>query len=81
MGSEFGGTYDNFYMAMWDTKGLMFRYVNHKNVAGLDRVTAGVSYTSTSTRQKGRVGAGNYVRQYDFLRGFTSQACLAVRFT
>ena len=27
MGSEFGGTYDNFYMAMWDPKGLMFRYV------------------------------------------------------
>ena len=38
MGSEFGGTYDNFYMAMWDTKGLMFRYVNHKNVVGLDRL-------------------------------------------
>ena len=73
MGSEFGGTYDNFYMAMWDTKGLMFRYVNHKSVVGLDRVTAGVSFTSTSTRQKGRVGAGNYVRQYDFLRGFTTE--------
>ena len=27
VGSEFGGTYDNFYMAMWDPKGLMFRYV------------------------------------------------------
>ena len=24
-GSEFGGTYDNFYMAMWDSKGLMFK--------------------------------------------------------
>ena len=61
MGSEFGGTYDNFYMAMWDTKGLMFRYVNHKNVVGLDRLTAGVSFTSTSTRQKGRVGAGKTI--------------------
>ena len=61
MGSEFGGTYDNFYMAMWDTKGLMFRYVNLKSVVGLDRVTAGVSYTSTSTRQKDRVGAGKKI--------------------
>ena len=25
VGSEFGGTYDNFYMAMWDSKGLMFK--------------------------------------------------------
>ena len=25
IGSEFGGTYDNFYMAMWDPKGLMFK--------------------------------------------------------
>jgi len=27
VGSEFGGTYDNFYMATWDPKGLMFRFV------------------------------------------------------
>ena len=25
VGSEFGGTYENFYMAMWDPKGLMFK--------------------------------------------------------
>ena len=29
VGSEFGGTYDNFYMAMWDPKGLMFKYVRY----------------------------------------------------
>jgi len=29
VGSEFGGTYDNFYMAMWDPKGLMFRGYLH----------------------------------------------------
>jgi len=29
VGSEFGGTYDNFYMATWDPKGLMFRGYLH----------------------------------------------------
>jgi len=29
VGSEFGGTYNNFYMAMWDPKGLMFRGYLH----------------------------------------------------
>jgi len=29
VGSEFGGTYDNFYMAMWDPKGLMFKGYLH----------------------------------------------------
>jgi len=29
VGSEFGGTYHNFYMAMWDPKGLMFRGYLH----------------------------------------------------
>jgi len=29
IGSEFGGTYDNFYMAMWDPKGLMFKGYLH----------------------------------------------------
>ena len=29
VGSEFGGTYENFYMAMWDPKGLMFRWLRY----------------------------------------------------
>ena len=29
VGSEFGGTYENFYMAMWDPKGLMFKQARH----------------------------------------------------
>jgi len=29
VGSEFGGTYENFYMAMWDPKGLMFKGYLH----------------------------------------------------
>ena len=32
VGSDYGGTYDNFYMAMWDPKGLLFRCVRTPKV-------------------------------------------------
>ena len=37
VGSEFGGTYDNFYMAMWDPKGLMFKGYLHVFVHTAER--------------------------------------------
>ena len=43
MGSEFGGTYDNFYMAMWDPKGLMFKWVRHHVFIDLTFFCQGIS--------------------------------------
>ena len=37
VGSEFGGTYDNFHMAMWDPKGLMFKGYLHVFVHTAER--------------------------------------------
>lgn len=37
VGSEFGGTYDNFYMAQWDPKGLMFKGYLHVFVNTTER--------------------------------------------